>query len=186
MHFPKPQQQSLTAGNPIDRPQSATPVRARNRPGRSRGQSLEFQRLEPRQMMAVDLEQVSTWGATGADGVGGVVLDTAGNVYTTGYFTGTVDFDPGSNTQNMISIGGRDVFVTKSGPQGNLIWARRIGGSSDESGISIHYNSFLDTVVTIGQFQGTIDIDPGVGTVSRTSNGENDIFVSLLSPMAAT
>ncbi len=43
----------------------------------------------------------------------GVAVDAGGNVYTTGHFRGTVDFDPGAGVTNLISAGSEDVFVQK-------------------------------------------------------------------------
>ena len=45
-------------------------------------------------------------GGTGQDFGHGIAVDSAGNVYTTGYFPGTVDFDPGPGTVNLTSAGG--------------------------------------------------------------------------------
>jgi hypothetical protein len=56
-------------------------------------------------------------------------VDSAGNVYTTGYFQGTVDFDPGAGTVNLSSAGSDDIFVQKLDASGNLVWARGMGGT---------------------------------------------------------
>jgi hypothetical protein len=43
----------------------------------------------------------------------GVAVDAAGNVYTTGFFRDTADFDPGVGTTILTSAGSNDVFVQK-------------------------------------------------------------------------
>ncbi len=44
-----------------------------------------------------------------------LTLDRFGNLYTTGFFSGSVDFDPGWGLYNLASMGAADVFVHKLG-----------------------------------------------------------------------
>lgn len=41
--------------------------------------------------------------------------DALGNIYYTGFFEGTVDFDPNTPVYNLISAGSHDIFVSKLG-----------------------------------------------------------------------
>src|ERR1051325_1182373 len=52
-------------------------------------------------------------GAAGSDQGTKVVVDGAGNVYVTGYFQNTVDFDPGPGVTNLTSAGSNDIFFAK-------------------------------------------------------------------------
>ena len=47
-------------------------------------------------------------------------LDAAGNVVVTGYFSGTVDFDPGLGVSNLASAGDNDIFVVRLSGAGDL------------------------------------------------------------------
>ena len=49
-----------------------------------------------------------------------IAVDGNGNIYTTGYFTGTADFDPGPGTYNLNSAGTEDIFVSVD--YGNEFW----------------------------------------------------------------
>ena len=60
----------------------------------------------------------------------GVAVDDSGNVYTTGEFQGTVDFDPGAGVFNLTSAGGDDIFVSKLDSAGNFVWAQQLGRAS--------------------------------------------------------
>jgi hypothetical protein len=112
-----------------------------------------------------------------------IVLDPSGNgnVYSTGWFTGTVDFDPGPGTFNLTSSGAADVFITKLNGSGNLIWARSIGGDLFNQGWSMTVDpAGSGDIYITGSFQGTVDFDPGPATFNLTSSGNTDIFITKL------
>ena len=116
-------------------------------------------------------------GGTAFDYGNSIAVDSSGNVYTTGYFSLTVDFDPGAGTSNLTNAGLEDIFISKLDAAGNYLWAKRIGGISRDYGESIAVDGF-GNVYTTGNFQGTVDFDPGAGMVNLTSTGNEDIFIS--------
>ncbi|GAB3700926.1 SBBP repeat-containing protein [Spirosoma flavus] len=118
-------------------------------------------------------------GGTGYDQGTAIAVDRSGNVYTTGQFVGTVDFDPGAGTANLTSAGSEDVFISKLDGSGNLVWARQIGGAMDDNGLSIDVD-LTGNVYTTGRFAATADFAPGPSTATLTSAGASDVFVSKL------
>ena len=118
-------------------------------------------------------------GGAGPDTGQGIAVDGAGNVYTTGLFQVTVDFDPGPGTFNLSAVGGTDIFVSKLDSAGNFVWAGIMGGNNFNSGSEIAVDG-VGNVYTTGSFQDTVDFDPGTGTFNLTSAGGSDIFVSKL------
>ena len=101
-------------------------------------------------------------GGTGADRVEGVAVDAAGNVYSTGLFSasgGTFGIISGSPVV-LSSAGGTDVFITKHDRNGNLLWAKKVGGKSVDSGLGIAVDAQGSVFVT-GYFAGSADLDPG-------------------------
>ncbi len=118
-------------------------------------------------------------GGMGDDEATAISLDSEGNIYITGYFQDTVDFDPDAGVYPLTSAGSQDVFVSRLDGSGNLIWARRMGGE----GADLPRDLFVDpdgNVYITGYFQKTADFDPGPGTVELTSAGVNDVFVARL------
>ncbi|TRX37096.1 FG-GAP-like repeat-containing protein [Flavobacterium restrictum] len=117
----------------------------------------------------------------------GISVDTSGNVYTTGLFQGTVDFDPSSTgNTNLTALGGQDIFVQKLDASGNLVWAKAMGGSSDDYGYGISVDT-SGNVYTTGLFQGTADFDPSsTSATNLVSSGSYDIFVQKMGQVTAT
>jgi hypothetical protein len=111
-----------------------------------------------------------------------VTTDGAGNVYTTGDFGGTGDFDPGAGIFNMTALGvgpnESNVFVSKLNSSGNFVWAKRMG--YETAGASSIKIGPTGSVYTTGGFYLTGDFDPGPGIFNITSAGSSDIFVSAL------
>ena len=124
-------------------------------------------------------EWAKRMGGTGDDRGHSITTDNSGNIYTTGYFSDTVDFDPGAGYFNLISAGENDIFIQKLNASGNLIWVKQMGGSLTDHGLSITIDN-SGNVYTTGFFEGTADFDPGVGTTNLTSIGASDIFIQKL------
>ena len=118
-------------------------------------------------------------GDTGWDRGYSIAVDDSGNVYTTGHFTATVDFDPGAGTSNLTSEGNWDYFILKLDSAGNFLWAKSMGGPDYDLGLSVSIDN-SGNVYTIGYFMATVDFDPGQGTSFLTSAGANDVFISKL------
>ncbi len=54
-----------------------------------------------------------SFGGEGHNFGSSIDVDAANNIYTTGLFRNTVDFDPGTDVKNLKSIGGYDIYVHK-------------------------------------------------------------------------
>ncbi|MGZ4047828.1 MAG: SBBP repeat-containing protein, partial [Bacteroidia bacterium] len=116
------------------------------------------------------------------DYVSAIAADAAGNVYTTGYFFGTSDFDPGPSLVNLTATGGSltsDVFISKLDASGNYVWAKSFGGNGNDQGKSIAIDP-SGNVFTTGYFWLTADFDPGAGIMNLGSVGSEDVFISKL------
>ena len=108
-----------------------------------------------------------------------IATDASGNTYSTGFFSDTVDFDPGSGVFNLASIGNTNVFVQKLDSTGAFVWAKSIGGSSNDAGNAITTDNFGNVYLT-GTFRGSGDFDPNAGVRALTSQGGTDIFLMKL------
>src|SRR5687767_9620840 len=95
-----------------------------------------------------------------------IAVDSFGNVYTTGAFFATADFDPSaSGTYNLTSAGYGDIFISKLNSSGNFVAAGRIGGNSfyEDYGYAIMADD-SGNVYTTGHFANAPDFDPGAGS----------------------
>ncbi|MBK8414372.1 MAG: SBBP repeat-containing protein [Bacteroidetes bacterium] len=97
-----------------------------------------------------------------------VAADISGNVFVTGSFDGTSDFDPGSGVNNLTSAGFQDIFVVKLNASGNFVWAHQLGSVADDYGNSVAVDA-TGNLYLAGYFQTTVDFNPGAGTNALTS-----------------
>ncbi|MCB0533257.1 MAG: SBBP repeat-containing protein [Lewinellaceae bacterium] len=123
-------------------------------------------------------------GGIGSEGCRSIAVDAAGNVYTTGSFQETVDFDPGPGTLNFTAIGSSDIYIQKLDSEGNLVWARQMGGANQDSGAGIAVDA-AGNVYTTGTFVGFVDFDPGVDVLQLTPAALDDIYVQKLDASGA-
>jgi uncharacterized delta-60 repeat protein/gliding motility-associated-like protein len=126
-----------------------------------------------------ELDWAQSVGSSSTDNGLAITTDAVGNVYVTGSFSGTVDFDPGAGITNLTSSGSVDIFVTKFDAAGNLVWAKKMGGTSSDIGKAIAVDATGNVYLT-GHFSTTADFDPGVGINNLTSSGNWDAFVCKL------
>ncbi len=103
-----------------------------------------------------------------------IAVQRNGNVYITGYLSGSCDFNPSSAIANL--SGNADCFFAKYDNNGNYVWANRIGGGTyDDSGMDIEVDT-LGNVFLLGNFTGTVDFNPSTGTTNMTSTAFTDLF----------
>ena len=107
-------------------------------------------------------------GGTSLDSGIGISVDSNGNSYVMGDFSGTATF--GATT--LTSKGESDIFVAKVNSSGKFIWAQSAGGTADVLGRDIAVDSKGNSYVS-GSFSGSTTF----GTTTLSSNGNSDIFV---------
>lgn len=100
-------------------------------------------------------------------------FDNAGNVYSTGYFSETVDFDPGSNVYNLTATHYNDMYVLKLTSAGNFVWAVGRGGQNNDIGKAIEIDA-NGNVYVAGEYGSDMDFGSGI---NYTSNGMHDMFI---------
>lgn len=114
--------------------------------------------------------------------VSGITTDPSDNVYVTGFFNGTVDFDPSSTTNNLTSSGSGDIFIAKYNSNGQFQWAYRVGGTGNDIGIRVKTDG-NGNIFVVGKFASTSLQANTTGTgasitlTNSTTNGASDVFV---------
>ncbi len=120
------------------------------------------------------LNWVNSIGGNGDDYGMHIIADNLSDVYVTGSFMGTADFDPGITTANLVSGGLSDIYIGKYNAIGGYVWAKNIAGTGDDLGNCVNISG--SAIYLTGQFASTADFDPGPGTANLSSSGSWDIF----------
>jgi hypothetical protein len=123
-------------------------------------------------------------GGTETDWCFGIDVDSLGNVFTTGTFTDSADFDPGAAVYKLISNGDMDVFVSKLDSTGQMVWAANMGGIYGDIGRSIKVDN-LGYIHSTGYYSDQADFDPGNSVFNLQAVSGSDIFASTLDSAGA-
>lgn len=116
-------------------------------------------------------------GGSGFETGSSLLLDKSGNIYASGSFRGeTVSF--GSTTLTNASAGSpefrlpSDLFFVKFNPRGDVIWAKRIGDTGDESGGGLAIDS-AENIYQSGSFSSEMI---RFGSI-RVTNSDSDLIL---------
>lgn len=119
---------------------------------------------------------VQTFGGNNIDWPYALCSDGNNNVFVSGFFRQTVDFNPGIEEENLSSAGMNDAFVVKFNSSGNFQWVRKFG-SSDMDGAAGLQCDAAGNIVVSGSFASTVDFDPGAANFPLSAAGGRDVFV---------
>jgi len=112
----------------------------------------------------------SSDGSTGVQSFS-IASDASGNTTITGFFyNASVTFGTTTLTNNGLS----DIFIVKYDTNGNVIWAKSSGGTSDDWGYSIVMDAAGNAYIT-GEFGSSAVI---FGATTLTNNGGGDILIA--------
>lgn len=125
---------------------------------------------------------VASAGGSRSDYGYGVEVDSSGNVYTTGYFYGSVNF--GSTS---FSIGNQfDIFVAKLNSTGAWQWAKSAGGAKSSTGTTSDYGRSVGVDSSGNVYVGGyFYADSTFGSTTVTSKGRSDMFITKLTSSGA-
>jgi Ig-like domain-containing protein/beta-propeller repeat-containing protein len=108
---------------------------------------------------------------SGTDYGKSVAVDSGGNPFISGYFSGTAAFGANILTASLTN-GNTAMFVAKYNSAGNCLWAQQAAGNGYDYGRGVALNAAGEAYVT-GTFHGTA----AFGSTNVTSSA-NDIFVA--------
>ena len=107
-------------------------------------------------------------------------LDTAGNIYSAGYYKGRIDFDPSQTqvTQLTNSTNTNYMFISKLDSLGNYVWVKDIRGGGDLNNMVVDPQG---NVYYTGRPDSLTDFDPDTGSYNLIiSASGTDIFIAKL------
>ncbi len=124
-------------------------------------------------LYAQDFQWALTLGGIENEDINDMAVDEAGNLYVCGSYRVEMELGP---SVVLSASGINDGFVAKYDSNGELIWAKSIGGNGNDACNSLDIDD-EGNVVLAGFFSNTVDLNTDAGIQNFTSNGSTDIFV---------
>jgi hypothetical protein len=123
-----------------------------------------------------DFDFVRTIGNNTEEYVYNMTRTASGDIYLTGSYRDSLDFDPGIGQYYLVSEDeSEDIFLLKLDSLGNFGFALSLGGDEDDRGRSV--SIIGDEVILGGAFESiNMDTDPGTGIAPLSSAGGTDAF----------
>jgi len=112
-----------------------------------------------------------TWADSGYSVPYDIAIDSSDNIRIVGYFSETVDFDPGPGSEIRTSNGESDAFLGTYNNDGHLVSILTWGGSSHEQAKAVAIDG-AGNIAVCGIFHGTVDFDPGPGINEQSLDKE--------------
>lgn len=124
---------------------------------------------------AGDAVWVKKFGGADNDYANSIARDVNGNIYITGAFQLTVNFNPGGQNGLLTSKGAHDNFILKLDPNGNFTWVKSFGSIGYEETISVDVDP-AGNIYLAGYFFMDTDFDPSdneyfMNVAPNTSSG---------------
>jgi hypothetical protein len=118
------------------------------------------------------------FGGAAVDAPASIALDSAGNIYVAGTFSGTMTV----GAEQLVSAGGTDGFLAKFDALGAVQWVQAFGDAADQGLTAVGVDP-SDDVFVAGYFAGVLTLG-GAGGVIYTANGR-DAFLAKLGDTGA-
>lgn len=108
-----------------------------------------------------------------------VSIDKSGNILLTGFFNGSVDFNPGLGDYFMAAKAARDGYVVKLNKTGDLVFSKVVGGNGFDAGQTILTDAG-NNIYTVGYFTQPVDFDPSINDAFLNPGMSSSIFIQKL------
>ena len=127
----------------------------------------------------------SAGGSQKAQSIGG---DGSGNLYVTGHFSGTVDFDASAATESRTAYGSDDAFVLSLASDRSFRWVKRLGGGGsyreageviEVAGSGVYVAAYLQSDnagIQLDDNDATLEFDPTTPATDGTLVPNDRLF----------
>ena len=102
-------------------------------------------------------------------------LDYQGNIFMTGGFVDTADFDMDSTSFILRGTPTHDVYIARYFADGSFSWAKNFGNLGYDFGKDCETDNY-GNVVVMGRFEDTVDFDPSINVYNLVGSPQAVFF----------